>query len=116
MLAQGRFWRATRTKADDSVCIAVIRDNLSEDMRDLREFRFEVPLEKWNRVVKHVRSDRKLFGGVLLDFAKDKDLVSAAVGHDRLFGELQQIVLDATVSLIETGGLSLSALDVGGDS
>ena len=116
MLAQGRFWRATLSKNEDAIGIAVIRELLSEDLRELREFRFEVPLDKWNRVVKHVRSDRKLLGGILLDFAKDKDLVSMAVGNDRLFGELQQIVLDSTTSLIETGGLSLRIVEVGGDS
>ncbi len=104
------------SKGDDRVEIAIIREDLPGELRDLREFRFEVPLEKWNRMVKHVRSDRKLLGGILLDFAKDKDLVSLAVGNDRLFGELQRVVLDATTSLIETGGLSLTVVDVGGDS
>ena len=104
------------SKGDDRVAIGVIREGLSADLRELREFRFEVPLESWNRVVKHVRSDRKLLGGILLDFAKDKELVSLAVGNDRLFGELQQIVLDTTASLIETGGLSLTVVDAGGDS
>ena len=102
-------------KGDEDVTISVIREGLPEDLRELREFRFEVPLERWNRVVKHVRSDRKLLGGILLDFAKDKQLVSSAVGNDRLFGELQQIVLEATASLIETGGLSLTVVDIGGD-
>ena len=104
------------SKGDDRVEISVIREGLPGELRDLREFRFEVPLEKWNRMVKHVRSDRKLLGGILLDFAKDKDLVSLAVGNDRLFGELQRVVLDATTSLIETGGLCLTVVDVGGDS
>lgn len=104
------------SKGDDRVEIAIIREDLPGELRDLREFRFEIPLEKWNRMVKHVRSDRKLLGGILLDFAKDKDLVSLAVGNDRLFGELQRVVLDATTSLIETGGLSLTVVDVGGDS
>jgi hypothetical protein len=115
MLAQGRFWRAALGKAEDSVSLSVLKEALPEDLRELRELRFDVPLEKWNRVVKHVRSDRKLLGGILLDFAKDKELVSIAVGNDRLLGELQQIVLDATVSLIETGGLCLTVVEVGGD-
>ena len=115
MLAQGRFWRATLGKAEDSVAVVTLKEALPEDLRELRELRFDVPLDKWNRVVKHVRSDRKLLGGILLDFAKDKELVSTAVGNDRLLGELQQIVLDATVSLIETGGLCLTVLEVGGD-
>jgi hypothetical protein len=115
MLAQSRFWRATLGKSEDSVAVIVLRDALPEDLRELRELRFDVPLDKWNRVVKHVRSDRKLLGGILLDFAKDKELVSIAVGNDRLLGELQQIVLDATTSLIETGGLCLRAFEMGGD-
>jgi hypothetical protein len=115
MLAQGRFWRAALGKTEDSVSLSVLKEALPEDLRELRELRFDVPLDKWNRVVKHVRSDRKLLGGILLDFAKDKELVSAAVGNDRLLGELQQIVLDATVSLIETGGLCLTVVEVGGD-
>ena len=102
-------------KGDSVIAISVIRDDLPEDLKDLREVRFEVPLDNWNRVVKHVRSDRKLLGGILLDFAKDKELVSVAVGNDRLFGELQQLVLNTTASLVETGGLSLTVVEVGGD-
>ena len=50
MLAQGRFWRAALSK-DGVIAIGVLRDGLSEDLRELREFRFEVPIEKWNRVL-----------------------------------------------------------------
>jgi len=115
MLAQGRFWRAAVSKTEDSVVLSMLRDDLPEDLRDLREFRIEVPLDRWNRVVKHARTDRKLLGGVLLDFTKQEDLLSAAVGTDRLFGELQRVVLDATASLVENGALSLTAVDVGAD-
>ncbi|MBW2274003.1 MAG: hypothetical protein JRG96_12080 [Deltaproteobacteria bacterium] len=103
------------SKTEDSVVVSMLRDDLPEDLRDLREFRIEVPLDRWNRVVKHARTDRKLLGGVLLDFTKQEDLLSAAVGTDRLFGELQRVVLDATASLVENGALSLTAVDVGAD-
>ena len=75
----------------------------------------EVPLERWNRVVKHVLSDRKLIGGILLDFAKHKEHVATAVAQDRLFFELQRVVLDATASLVERGRLALTVVDVGMD-
>ena len=115
VLAQGRYWRASVAKDAESVALEVLRESLPEDLRELRELRFEVPLEKWNRVVKQVRMDRKLLGGVLLDFAKHKDHVSTAVASDRLLGELQRVVVDATVSLVESGSLSLAAVDVGTD-
>ena len=115
MLAQGRFWRAAVSKGEGSVVLSMLKDGLPEDLRELREFRIEVPLDRWNRVVKHVRTDRKLLGGVLLDFTKQEDLLSAAVRTDRLFGELQRVVLDATASLVELGALSLTAVDVGAD-
>jgi hypothetical protein len=90
------------------------RDSIPEDLRELRELRVEVPLDMWNKVVKYVRSDRKLLGGILLDFAKHKDQVGVAVSNDRLFFELQRTLVDSTVSLVETGTLSLGVLDVGG--
>ena len=51
--------------------------------------------------------DRKLLGGLLLDFAKHKDRVGTAVGSDRLLSELRRVVLDATAVLIEEGALVL---------
>lgn len=115
MLAQGRFWRVTLSKAEDSVILGVIKESLPDELRDLRELQFEVPLARWNRVVKHVRSDRKLLGGILLDFARTKDHVSTAVGSDRLYWELQRVVVDTTTSLVESGKLALALVDVGMD-
>jgi hypothetical protein len=115
MLAQGRFWRVTLSKGEGSVLLSLIKESLPEELRDLRELQFDVPLSKWNRVVKHVRSDRKLLGGILLDFAKTKDHVSTAVGSDRLYWELQRVVVDTTASLIESGALALTPVDVGID-
>jgi len=115
LLAQGRFWRASLAKGADTIVLALLRDVLPEELRELRELRIEIPLDKWNRVVKHVRTDRKLLGGILFDFAKQKELVSAAVGNDRLYGELQRVALEATASLVETGALALAVVDVGAD-
>ena len=114
VLAQGRFWRMSLARASGSVVLSMQRDSLPEDLRELRELRIEVPLDKWNRVVKHVRSDRKLLGGILLDFAKHKDHVGVAVSNDRLFFELQRTLVDSTVSLVESGTLLLTPVDVGG--
>jgi len=81
---------------------------LSEGGSELPELKIEVPLAKWGLVVKNVQSDRKLLGGILLEFAKHKERVSAAVANDRLYVELQRVVLDATLALVETGMLTLT--------
>ena len=114
LLSQGRYWKCSLTKATGIVTLSMQRDSASQDLRDLRELRIEIPLEAWNKVVKYSRSDRKLLGGILLDFAKHKDQVGVAVSNDRLFFELQRTLVDSTVSLVETGTLSLGVLDVGG--
>ena len=115
VLAQGRFWRASLMKGATAIALEVLRESLPEDLRELRDLRIEVPVERWNRVVKQLRTDRKLLGGILLDFAKHKDQVSAAVASDRLYNELQRVVLDATVSLVEGEELALAVVDVGAD-
>ena len=83
------------------------RSGLPEDLQELRDLRIEVPLEKWNVVVKHIYSDRKLLGGLLLDFARHKDRVSAAVSSDRLLAELRRVVLESTAVAVEEGALAL---------
>ncbi len=105
-LTQGRYWRASLARG--FVVIEVLRSSLPDELAALRELRFEVPLRAWNRVVKHVHSDRKLLGGLLLDFATKKDRVSAAIGSDRLLTEFQRIVLDSTAALVEEEVLALS--------
>jgi hypothetical protein len=114
LLAQGRYWKANYTKTTQSITLGLQRDSLPEELRDLRELRIEIPLNRWNRVIKYTRSDRKLLGGILLDFAKHKDHVGVAVTSDRLFFELQRTLVDSTVSLVEAGTLSLAVVDVGG--
>ncbi len=115
LLAQGRYWRVSLAKGADQVELGLVRDSLSEELRELREFRIAVPTAKWTRVVKQVQADRKLLGGVLLDFAVPKEKLSIAVGNDRLFGELQRVVAEATISLVESGALALTVVDVGAD-
>ena len=85
MLSRGRFWNADLSKVEDVVVLSLLRDSLPEEFRELREFKIEVPLESWNRVLKHARTDRKLLGGIMLDFTNYKDQLSVAVGSDRLF-------------------------------
>ena len=105
-LTQGRYWRASLVR--DFVVIEVLRSSLPDELASLRDLRFEVPLGAWNRVVKHVHSDRKLLGGLLLDFANNKDRVSAAIGSDRLLTEFQRIILDSTATLVGEEILALS--------
>jgi hypothetical protein len=107
LLAQGRYWRATLARGRDRVVLDMLRASLPEDLQELRDLHIAVPLAKWNRVAKNVHSDRKLVGGVLLDFAKHKPHVGLAVSSDRLLAEYQRVVLDATAALIESGVLVL---------
>lgn len=105
LLAEGRYWRASFTRG--AVALEVRRGALPEELSELGDFQVAVPLEKWNLVVKRISGDRKLLGGLLLDFAKHKDRVGTAVGSDRLLSELRRVVLDATSVLIEEGTLAL---------
>ena len=107
VLAQGRFWRASVRKGNAAVVLSILRESLPAELEEVRDLKIEVPLEDWRRVVRQVRSDRKLLGGILLDFAKNKDHLSVAVGSDRLYQALQRVVHDATVALVEEGVLAL---------
>jgi hypothetical protein len=108
LLARGKIWRAKWSKGTGMVALDIQKAALSEDSSELRELKIEVPLAKWGLVVKNVQSDRKLLGGVLLEFAKQKERVSAAVGNDRLYLELQRVIMDATLALVEAGALTLT--------
>ena len=111
LLAQSKIWRAEWVKSAGTLRLETAKGALTEDNPELRELKIEVPLAKWSLVVKNVQSDRKLLGGVLLDFAKHKERVSTAVGNDRLYLELQRVILDATLSLVEAGVLTLMVTD-----
>jgi hypothetical protein len=54
-----------------------------------------------------------LFGGVVLEFTNQEDQLSAVLGYDRLFGDLQSVIQDATSMLVEIGALALTVVDVG---
>lgn len=109
ILTKGRFWRISTAR--DAVVMEVQKTALPEDLMELRELRIEVPLAKWNRVVKNVHSDRKLLGGLLLNFASHKDRVGVAAANDRLLTELRRLVLEATATLVEEGILALSVCE-----
>jgi hypothetical protein len=107
LLAQGRYWRSSLAKSAGTVVLELRKIALSEELNELRDLRIEVPIEKWNVVVKNIYSDRKLLGGLLLDFARHKDRVSAAVSSDRLLAELRRVVLESTAVAVEEGVLVL---------
>jgi hypothetical protein len=106
ILARGRFWRVFTARG--GVVLDLQRASLPEELLELRDLRCEVPFEKWNRLIKNVHSDRKLLGGLLLDFAKRKESVGLAVASDRLLTELRRVVLEATAALVEEGILELA--------
>jgi hypothetical protein len=107
ILAQGRFWRAQIPKSQDGVTLSILKESLPPELEEVKDVRIDVPLGEWHRLVKHLRADRKLVGGILLDFAKAKEHLSAAIASDRLFAALQQVVADATLGLVEEGLLTL---------
>ena len=113
LLSQTRHWHVTRGKSAPEIVVSLEKEELPEDWRDFKDFRLEIPVDRWNRVVKHVRTDRKLFGGVVLEFTNQEEQLSAVLSHDRLFGDLQSVVQDATSMLVEIGALALTVVDVG---
>jgi hypothetical protein len=106
LLAQGRYWRVTLTRKRAGALFAL--GKLSGELEELAAFEVEVPLVRWNSLVKLAESDRKLLGGLLLDHAEAKDLVAKVVGSDRLLSEMQRMVRDATIVLIEAGALAIA--------
>jgi hypothetical protein len=108
LLAQSRYWRAVLSRGRDAVAIGLDRDQLPDELQDLKDPRFEVPLGRWNVVVKHAESDRKLLGGILLDVAAQKETVAKVVASDRLLADLQRVMRDATVALVEAELLVLA--------
>ena len=115
LLSQNRHWRVTRGKLASVIVVCLELEELPEAWREFKDFRLEIPIDRWNRVVKHVRTDRKLFGGVVLEFAKHEEQLPAVLSHDRLVGDLQRVVQDTTSTLVETGTLALTMVDVGAE-
>ena len=110
--AAARVLSTDPAKAATDVVVYLEKEDLPEDWREFKDFRLEIPVDRWNRVVKHVRTDRKLFGGVALEFANQEDQLAVVLGQDRLYSDLQRVVQDATSSLIESGALALAAVDL----
>jgi len=105
MLAQGAHWRVDLHKSGAAVVLRLQKEVESEELRDLR---IEVPLGDWQRVLRVVRGDRKLLGGILLDFARNKARLGAVLASDRLFLGLERAVVDATMALLEREILKLT--------
>ena len=101
LLAQGRYWHIRLGRKHASVVLTL--SDLPAELAELEDFEVELPLARWNAVVRNADSDRKLLGGVLLDGATAKDRVAKVVGSDPILSELQRMVRDATVALVELG-------------
>ncbi len=107
LLAQTRYWQASLRKGSEAVALTLLREGLPEDLHELKDLRIEVPFARWNGVLKRARSDRKLLGGLLLDYARNKDQLAIALADDRLYGELRGTVIEASAALVEEGVLAL---------
>jgi tRNA-binding EMAP/Myf-like protein len=94
-------------KGAGNVAIEIINASVTEDLHVLKDMKIEIPIGKWNLAVKHVHSDRKLLGGLLLDFANNKERVSAVVGNDRLLAEFRRVLLEATIVLVEEQAVAI---------
>jgi hypothetical protein len=101
MLARSRHWRAELAKGNESVALVVEREELPRELEELGDFRIELPLADWRRVLPLLRRDRKLLGGLLLDFARQKDRLSAVIASDRLYLGLVETLAEATLALLE---------------
>ena len=107
IVARGRLWRAELAKGSDAVAVVLEREALPRELEELGDFRIELPLRDWRRVLRLLRGDRKLLGGLLLDFARQKDRLSAVIANDRLYLALVETLADATLALLECEALEL---------
>lgn len=112
-LARGRHWRAELPKGGESVTLILERDGLPRELEDAAEFRVGVPLREWRRLVRVLRGDRKLLGGLLLDFARQKDRLATVIASDRVYLGLVEVVAEATLALVERDALSLVPAEEG---
>ena len=107
IVARSRLWRAELAKGSDAVAVVLEREALPRELEELGDFRIELPLREWRRVLRLLRGDRKLLGGLLLDFARQKDRLSAVIANDRLYLALVDTLADATLALLECEALEL---------
>jgi hypothetical protein len=108
ILARTRLWRAELAKGSEAVSLLLEREALPRELDEIGDLRIEVPLAEWRRVLRLLRGDRKLLGGLLLDFARQKDRLSAVIGNDRLYLALVETLGGATLALLECGALELA--------
>lgn len=108
ILARSRLWRAELAKGSDAVGLVLERDALPRDLDELGDFRIDLPLREWRRVPRLLRGDRKLLGGLLLDFARQKDRLSAVIGNDRLYLALVETLASTTLALLECEALEIA--------
>jgi hypothetical protein len=106
-LARARHWRAELPRGGEAVTLVLEKDGLPREIEEGGEFRLEVPLREWRRLVRVLRGDRKLLGGLLLDFARQKDRLAAVIASDRAYLELVGVLAEATLALIECEALAL---------
>lgn len=107
-LARARHWRAELAKGGEAVTLVLERDGLPRELEDGAEFRVDVPLREWRRLVRVLRGDRKLLGGLLLDYARRKDRLSAVIASDRVYLGLVDVLVEATLALVESEALALA--------
>jgi hypothetical protein len=107
LAAHGRYWRVVLSRKRDGASFSL--DAVPGDLEGLDGFKLEVPLARWNAVVKQAESDRKLLGGILLDLSATKEQVARVVASDRLLTDLQRVLRDATVALVEAGALVIAS-------
>ena len=98
ILARSRLWLAELPKGGAAVAITLEREAAAGEPA---EFRIDIPLREFRRVLKMLRGDRKLLGGLLLDFARQKDRLSGVIANDRLYLGLVEILGDTTLALLE---------------
>ncbi len=109
IVARGRHWRAELAKGSDAVGVTLERDALPRELEEIGELRIDVPVREWRRLLRLLRGDRKLLGGLLLDFARQKDRLSAVIGNDRLYLGLVEVLEAATLTLLESEALQLAS-------
>ena len=111
--ARGRYWRADLLESSGAVGVTIEREALPRELEELGDFRVEVPLREWRRLLRVLRGDRRLLGGLLLDFARQKDRLSAVIASDRLYCGLVEILDQSTLSLLECEALQLTPGEAG---
>jgi hypothetical protein len=104
--AQGRFWKVGYGRKREAASFSL--ESAPGELEELAGFKLDVPLARWNALVRQAEADRKLLGGILLDLAPAKEQVARVVASDRLLTDLQRVLRDATVALVEAGALVIA--------